>query len=705
MRFRQTFVYVSPHQIGILLTVAALVMCACAATVSADAAPVSQELQDAIKSLKSSDSDVRQKAYDLIADKGDARLIPSLLAYRDGKLQDLDGHLIIYGDSLDLNGQKAFPMMDAFTAKQISNPDGSPAYLIRKSIDLSAPGMMRLPPARRAERVTIADLVSTLSLLDPNPAIRLQSIRDTGERAAKVFPDTGDVANLMAHLGQFKQLAAPLVPQSPPGVDPKIISNAIADIDTASAQKPASLLAPAPDQAAVKKIASDLQAIETALGPISATPDPNAALRIELDKSLFLTQQYASKLDQQQKDLADLPKYAAAIDKQLAKEPNGPFAAALREASNEMAVALGDPSKRIAAIEVLGDLGTSRAENILGKTVADAGRLNDPALLAAAQAAYGHAHSRQVRIEFAQTTFAGLSLGSILVLLALGLSIVFGLMDVINMAQGEFMMIGAFTTYVVSEIFKHFPGGMYDYYPIVAIPAAFLVAGVIGFIIEGLLVRHLYGRPLDTLLATFGIGLILVQAARVYFGDNLSVKPPSWMEGGWEIVPDLFLARNRVYIVLYCLICIAVVYFIVNRTKMGLLLRATTQNRQMAAALGVPTRRVDGLTFAFGCGLAGLAGVAVPLYNKINPSIGAEYTVDAFMVVVVGGVGTLAGAIYAGFGLGFLTKYLEPVLASFPAFASSSSVIAKVLVLAAIVIFLTRRPQGLFPPRGRLADA
>jgi urea transport system permease protein len=278
-------------------------------------------------------------------------------------------------------------------------------------------------------------------------------------------------------------------------------------------------------------------------------------------------------------------------------------------------------------------------------------------------------------------------------------------MDVINMAHGEFMMIGAFATFVVSGMFKNYAPGWFDYYPIVAIPAAFLVAGAIGYICEVLIIRHLYGRPLETLLATFGVGIILVQIARGRFGDNVSVRPPTWMEGGWEVLPDLFLARNRIYIILYCMVCIAIVYFIVNRTKVGLLLRATTQNRQMAAALGVPTRRVDALTFAFGCGLAGLAGVAVPLYNKINPSIGGEYIVDSFMVVVVGGVGTLAGAIWAGIGLGFLSKYLEPLLATIPMFASSSSVIAKVLVLAAIVVFLTRRPQGLFPPKGRLADA
>jgi len=291
------------------------------------------------------------------------------------------------------------------------------------------------------------------------------------------------------------------------------------------------------------------------------------------------------------------------------------------------------------------------------------------------------------------------------VLLALGLSIVFGLMGVINMAHGEFMMVGAFTTYVVSEIFKaHFPSA-YDYYLICAVPAAFMVSGFVGLLCEWIVIRHLYGRPLETLLATWGIGLILIQTARVIFGDTLSVTPPSWMEGGIEIAPDLVFPLNRVTIIIFCGLCILVVYFVVNRTKLGLLLRATTQNRDMAAALGVATRQVDAFTFAFGAGLAGLAGVMVPLYNKINPNIGQEYIVDSFMVVVVGGVGKLAGAIIAGLGLGFLNKYLEPLFQSIPSLASGASVIGKVVVLGLIVVFLQWRPAGLFPPKGRMADS
>jgi urea transport system permease protein len=252
--------------------------------------------------------------------------------------------------------------------------------------------------------------------------------------------------------------------------------------------------------------------------------------------------------------------------------------------------------------------------------------------------------------------------------------------------------------------FSAFCTGAYEYYLIAAVPAAFLVTAFVGFVCEFTIIRHLYNRPAETLLATIGIGFILVQAVRTTFGDTLSVTPPKWMEGGFEIVPDLVIPRNRTYIILYCAAIIGGVYFLVNRTKLGLLLRATTQNRQMAAALGVPTRMVDALTFAFGTGLAGLAGVAVPLYNKINPSIGTEYVVESFMVVVVGGVGALAGAIWAGLSLGFLAKYLEPGLQYIPSMESGASVIGKVIVLSLVVVFLQWRPNGLFPPKGRHAN-
>jgi urea transport system permease protein len=297
---------------------------------------------------------------------------------------------------------------------------------------------------------------------------------------------------------------------------------------------------------------------------------------------------------------------------------------------------------------------------------------------------------------FIQHSFAGLSLGSILVLLALGLSIIFGLMRVINLAHGEFMMIGAYTTYAVSELFKTtMPPGAFDYFYVAAIPLAFMVAALVGWACEVVVIQHLYGRPIETLLATWGISLLLIQTVRLIFGDTTSFTPPSWLQGGWEVGGGIVFPLNRLFIIAFCTICVAAVYLLVYRTRLGLLLRATTEDRPIAASLGVPTRRVDGLTFGLGAGLAGLAGAAVPLFDKLNPNMGQGYVVDCFMVVVMGGVGKIAGAITAGTALGFLTKYIEPFL---------QAVYGKLAVLAFIILFLQFRPAGLFPDRGRLVE-
>jgi urea transport system permease protein len=323
-----------------------------------------------------------------------------------------------------------------------------------------------------------------------------------------------------------------------------------------------------------------------------------------------------------------------------------------------------------------------------------AAQFAEPAAEAANAASAGGGQATLVRML--QHTFAGLSLGSILVLLSLGLSIIFGLMRVINLAHGEFMMVGAYTTFTVGEIFKaYLPAGVFDLYYLLALPLAFLVAGVVGWVCEVVIIRHLYGRPIETLLATWGLSLLLIQSARLMFGDTTSFTPPSWLQGGWAVMPGLVLPFNRVFIIIFCALCVAVVYYLVQRTRFGLLLRATTQDRPIAAALGVPTRWIDGMTFGLGAGLAGLAGAVVPLYDKLNPNMGQSYVVDSFMVVVVGGVGKLAGAVVAGSGLGFLTKYLEPFL---------EAVYGKLAVLALIILFLQWRPSGLFPDRGRLAE-
>jgi len=299
-------------------------------------------------------------------------------------------------------------------------------------------------------------------------------------------------------------------------------------------------------------------------------------------------------------------------------------------------------------------------------------------------------------VDWAGYLFSGLSAGSILVLVALGLSIIFGVMGVINMAQGELVMIGAYATYVTQLAFQRwFPESAYDWYFLIAIPFSFIVAALVGMLIEVTVVRRLYGRPLDTLLATFGIGLILTQSIRMYFGDNIGIKAPSWLQKGWEVVPDIVLPYNRMFAIGFCAACVVLMYVIIGRTKLGLLLRATTQNRQMAGALGVPTKRVDMMTFALGAGLAGMAGCALTPIEGVTPNMGQNYIIDSFLVVVTGGVGKLAGAIWAGLGLGMINKLLEPIF---------QTVWAKVLVLGLVVAFLQKRPSGLFPAKGRLAD-
>jgi urea transport system permease protein len=659
------------------------------------AKPIPPEITQAFKDLKTADSDGRQKIYDLIAAKGDARLIPALKAYRDGSLLLRDGKLLIYGERVTLPDKgSVVPLVDALTGKLALGSDGQPGYFPKPDLT----GSIRAP--RSNEKKMVGELIATLSLLDPDPAVRISSIRDTAEHAARAIPDPADSVRFLDIVSKCSAALTAFQPKASADQAP-VIAAALSSLSAAQAERPKTLAAPAPTESATSSIKSTLAKAQDAV-----KDSGDASLTASITDSLAAANLYQGKIENHQKVYDELPKTLKALKHQYETDSTGPIGQALREsiASIEL-VTSTDPQVRMSSAEALGKIGTSRAENLLQKIANASARMNDKALHDVVEKAYGSADRYQTEVHFIQNTFAGLSLGSILVLMALGLSIIFGLMGVINMAQGEFMMVGAFTTYMVAEQFKHFGPHAYEYYLIAAVPAAFLVSAALGLIVEGLVIRHLYGRPLDTLLATWGVGLVLIWAARLKFGDNVSIAPPRWMEGGWEVAPDLVFPLNRLYIIIFCVICIAIVYFVVNGTKLGLLLRATTQNREMANALGVPTRRVDGLTFAFGAGLAGLAGVAVPLYNKINPNMGQEYIVDCFMVVVVGGVGKLAGAVWAGLGLGFIGKYLESFLGSIPAMASGASVVGRVLVLLLIIVFLQWRPQGLFPPKGRNADA
>ncbi len=293
--------------------------------------------------------------------------------------------------------------------------------------------------------------------------------------------------------------------------------------------------------------------------------------------------------------------------------------------------------------------------------------------------------------------FNGVSVSSILLLIALGLAITFGLMKVINMAHGEFIMIGAYATYVTQNLFAAgVPKESFGYYFMFALPIAFIVAFVMGYVLEISLIRFLYGRPLDSLLATWGVGLILQQLARNIFGaPNVAVTSPEWLNGGWEIVSGTVLPYKRLFIIGIVLVCLVCMYLYIYRSNAGRRMRAVMQNREMASCLGISTRRVDAATFAVGSGIAGIAGCALTLLGPIGPSLGTYYIVDAFMVVVLGGVGKLIGSVVGAFGIGLTNTFFE--------YWTNAS-IGKVLVFVGIMAFLQWKPMGLVTMRTRSLD-
>ncbi len=320
----------------------------------------------------------------------------------------------------------------------------------------------------------------------------------------------------------------------------------------------------------------------------------------------------------------------------------------------------------------------------------------DDAVRSAAASTLSNLNAHLARTEFVGNLVYGISLGSVLLLAALGLAITFGLMGIINMAHGELLMIGAYTTYVVQMMFRSYFPGAIDAYLIVALPAAFIVAGAVGIALERTVIRWLYGRPLETLLATWGISLMLMQTVRSIFGaQNVEVANPSWMSGGITVMGSLVLSYNRIVIVFFSLFVVGAVWLILNKTRLGLFVRAVTQNRRMAACVGVSTAKIDMMTFGLGSGIAGLGGVALSQLGNVGPDLGQSYIVDSFMVVVLGGVGQLAGTVIAAFGLGEVNKFLEPV---------AGAVMAKIFILVFIIVFIQRRPQGLFALKGRSVE-
>ena len=348
-----------------------------------------------------------------------------------------------------------------------------------------------------------------------------------------------------------------------------------------------------------------------------------------------------------------------------------------------------DAQARLAAVSTLSGRLENEVRNLFVKVLADE---QDAKVKAAAEKALTLIEQRVENFQFVDKLFFGLSLGSVLLLAAIGLAITFGVMGVINMAHGEMIMLGAYTTYVVQLMMPN----AIDYSLWVAIPLAFLVSGSVGVLIERGVIRHLHGRPLETLLATFGISLILQQLVRSVFSPlNRQVQAPSWMSGSLDINPVLSLTLNRLYILAFALLVFGLLLLILNKTSLGLNVRAVSQNRNMAKAMGIKTDRVDAMTFGLGSGIAGMAGVALSQLTNVGPNLGQAYIIDSFMVVVFGGVGNLWGTLVAGFSLGIANKFIEPI---------TGAVLASILVLVFIILFIQKRPKGLFPQKGRAAE-
>ncbi|WP_293743801.1 urea ABC transporter permease subunit UrtB [uncultured Acinetobacter sp.] len=353
-----------------------------------------------------------------------------------------------------------------------------------------------------------------------------------------------------------------------------------------------------------------------------------------------------------------------------------------------------DEFTKIEAVKVLADSNRPDVFALINQSLEQP--QNNPALKAALVEAQNKIKTRFQISEWSGHVFSGLSTASILLLAALGLAITYGLLGVINMAHGELIMIGAYTTYVMQSFFKTHFAGLVDWYLLAAIPAAFLVSALIGMLIERTVIRPLYGRQLETLLATFGVSLILMQSVRMIFGaQNVEVSNVAWLSGGIALTPSLMLPYNRIAIIGFTVAVLLLLVFLLNKTRFGLFVRAVTQNRQMARAVGIRSARIDMLAFGLGSGLAGLAGCALAQVGNVGPDLGQNYIIDAFLVVVVGGVGQVWGAVLAALGLGISGTVLEIGL---------GAVLAKIILLVLVILFIQKRPQGLFAIKGRFVE-
>jgi len=389
------------------------------------------------------------------------------------------------------------------------------------------------------------------------------------------------------------------------------------------------------------------------------------------------------------------PSVLPALTEALAKEQDRWVRYALEEAIALIQLKSGSPAERVIAATRLGALASSDGLERLREIVVTADA--PPALKQAAADAIKRIERWNLLTQGIQVIFQGVSLSSILLLMALGLAIIFGLMGVINMAHGELMALGAYTTFVTQGWFQSHAPGAFEIYFLVALPLSFLVAGLAGFLLERGVIRFLYGRPLETLLLTWGISLMIQQGLRLWFGAaNVDVISPKWLSGGVPVMVGIQLPYNRLFIIALATVAVIGMYVLLFKTDAGLRIRAVTQNRGMAACLGVRSRRIDALTFALGAGLAGIAGCALTQIGNVGPELGQNYIVDSFMVVVTGGVGKLLGTILAALGIGGLNKIIEPGL---------GAVFGKVTILVLVILFIQRRPSGLFAAKGRYADS
>jgi urea transport system permease protein len=418
--------------------------------------------------------------------------------------------------------------------------------------------------------------------------------------------------------------------------------------------------------------------IDAAVGSLTLmAPDPDK--RYEAAQSVFKS-----------RNESVLP----ALEKAIAAEKVAHVKTALEQARAAVILSSSDakPDAKINAIGVLSERGDQDALGLIKGLPP-----NEPAeVRAAAQSAITKIQTTLSMWTAVQNAWYGLSLGSVLLLAAIGLAITFGVMGVINMAHGEMVMLGAYTTYVVQALIRAYNPALFDISLVIAVPLAFCVAGLVGIAVERSIIRFLYGRPLETLLATWGLSLILQQVVRTIFGPtNQEVGNPSWMSGAFQL-GQITITYNRLWIIVFTLLVFAALLAMLRFTRLGLEMRAVTQNRQMAAAMGIRTARIDALTFGLGSGIAGIAGVALTQIDNVSPNLGQGYIIDSFMVVVFGGVGNLWGTLVGAFTLGIANKFLEPY---------AGAVLAKIAILVLIILFIQKRPRGMFALKGRAVEA